>query len=165
MKLVRMGDERKKPNLHLVYHAAHAVEDRLAAADGTTLDGAAAEILASFREYKGHFCTDFVMAASLVDSKAWAKGELVNEPICKTKLFEYISVFADQYGEADGFSAKAEEEAMAYLNKEGILASPAVLRDATSMTSHRFFEKYEGHFPNFARVALCVSVSTCAQGS
>jgi len=102
-------------------------KDRLTAADD---DGLSAHALKAFEHYEDHLCSDIVKAASIVDASTWAKGELENVDECKEKLSEYITKFADQYEEPDGFVEKAEEQMLSYLNKEKNYATEAVLGKA-----------------------------------
>ena len=99
------------------------------------------------------------MAASLCDTKTWANDELRNVPECKAKLVEYIESFEEQYEEKEGFSTKAQEEMLCYLNGEGVFSRPVVRKDARTMSARRFFDKYEASVPHFSRVALPGPVS------
>jgi hypothetical protein len=68
MQLTRLGDQRVKPSLYLVYKLALLTEERLVAAVAEgVLDGAADDLLDAFRDYKDDLCSDMAMAASLVE--------------------------------------------------------------------------------------------------
>ena len=163
MQLIRYGDERIRPTLHLVYTEALKAEERLEAAGSDVLDGGGAALLEAFRHYKEHICSDIAMAASLCDTKTWANNELRNVPECKAKLVEYIESFEEQYEEKEGFSTKAQEEMLCYLNGEGVFSRPVVRADARNMSARRFFDKYEASVPHFSRVALPGPVSTISR--
>ena len=90
-------------------------------------DDLSAHVLEAFEHYERHLCSDIVKAASIVDVGTWARGNLEDVNECKEKLSDYITKFADQYEEPDGFVEKAEEQMLSYLNNEGVYATEAVL--------------------------------------
>ena len=161
LQLVRLGDERKTPTLHRVYKYAKLTKRRLAEAKD---DDLSAHVLEAFEHYERHLCSDIVKAASIVDVGTWARGNLEDVNECKEKLSDYITKFAEQYEEPDGFVEKAEEQMLSYLNNEGVYATEAVLGKARTMAAYRFWDKYSGSSPEFSKVALHLSSKVCGSG-
>ena len=127
-------------------------------------DDLSAHVLEAFEHYERHLCSDIVKAASIVDVGTWARGNLEDVNECKEKLSDYITKFAEQYEEPDGFVEKAEEQMLSYLNKEADYATEAVLGKARTMTAYRFWDKYSGSSPEFSKVALHLSSKVCGSG-
>ena len=170
MMLLRLGDTRKFPTLHLVYKAAHCVEARLT--DFTTGDPGdrpdvssfAGDLLESFLFYKAELCSPIAAAASLVDTASWATGTLVDVTRCKHHMLDYIDNFAMQHFKSDDWKRLCKEQLLFYLNKEGNLSKPAVVNDAQTLSPYRFFDTHDAYLPEFCEVALHLASKICGTG-
>ena len=156
MNLLRLGDTRDRPTLHLIYKSTLECKARLEEYmndDDFEVDEYATVFFESLENYQDELCSDIAMAASLVDVKSWAQGTLRNEVDCKEKLFKYIESFAAQYECDSSFVAKAQAQALVFINKEGKFNLPTVKHDATTMSARAFFDKHDATIPEFSDVA------------
>ena len=146
MNLLRLGDTRDRPTLHLIYKSTLECKARLEEYmndDDFEVNEYATVFFESLENYQDELCSDIAMAASPVDVKSWAQGTLRNEVDCTEKLFEYIESFAAQYECDSSFVAKAQAQALVFINKEGKFNLPTVKHDATTMSARAFFDKHD----------------------